>query len=83
MGVIIRKQLNSECKHRFKIRPHALKQNNALLFGICVYNKKYITHLLAKTWFSGNKLYQTYYHNAKKLLMLIKITEMNLRNTKR
>ena len=34
-------------------------------------------------WFSGNKLYQTYYNNAKRLLMLIKITEMNLRNIKR
>ena len=42
-----------------------------------------MTHLLAKTWFSGNKLYQTYYNNAKRLLMLIKIKEMNLRNTKR
>ena len=30
--------------HGFRIRPHALKQNNASLFGICVYNKN-ILHI--------------------------------------
>ena len=33
----------------FWIRTHALKQNNALLFGICVYNKKiYYTFIKVK-----------------------------------
>ena len=43
---------------------------------------KYNTHLLKpKIRFIGNKLYQIYYNNAKRVL--IKFIEMNLRNIKR
>ena len=42
---MIKKWLNLEHKHMdFELRPHALKQNNASLFGICVYNKN-ILHI--------------------------------------
>ena len=36
----------------------------------------------AKTWFSGNTLYQTYYNNVKRLWVLIKVAEMNLGHIK-
>ena len=40
---MIKKWLNSEHKHMdFRIRLHALKQNNASLFGICVYIKNMV-----------------------------------------